>query len=710
MNNRRKTVNNKILNSNRSLRLNTDVCGIINLGNNCYLNSGLQILASCEKLVDYLNNNLDYTFKNNNIIGYLKDAFDSLLYKKIYDPERFINYFSSLNNGFFRGTQNCSQNFIRTVIKNINDCYIKSFFGSNQYKPSNVLENKEYEKFVKLSKAFPESEAISIFSGMTKSHSYGKCPNCKEIIDDYSFSYFIDQNIYLDEFHKRSQVEFSEVLKANIGNENTLTMDCPKCNKEINVKDEKKYIKLPNILIFTLERYQGQTNKVPIKPDELLDIESYTDKSLKADNYLYELFAINIRFGSTANFGHEICQVKRKDKWYEINDTRGYEIENLSNFDCSYGLFYKKLIPNHKDEKKIDSNQIPKIKDEKKNYETKFDKITPNIRLKNNIDNNRDFFDKNWINSPLQIIASCEELKKKIRTYQVDDKSSLIYLISDIIKKISKNEKLNLEELSYYFKVKIPNFFNDKYDPQIFIEKILTIINKELLPFKSGVIKENKGYNNYQNKIYKKFIQEKEIYPQTDIYSIFSIMTRHSPQGNCQICKRNMILSDSYDNNITLFLYLPPKLKNNKPVKYKFFDVLKSNIDFQKVQGICNYCHKKTKYNEKVKIIKFPEIFIFNLNRFIREDNSVENDVKILPDETLDMSSFIDDNLTIDKSQTRYKLFAVNALKIGGSNTIDYICQIEKEGKWYEIDNNIKKLISKPSYSGNSCGLFYKKN
>ena len=30
---------------------NQDICGIINLGNNCYLNSGLQILASCRELV-----------------------------------------------------------------------------------------------------------------------------------------------------------------------------------------------------------------------------------------------------------------------------------------------------------------------------------------------------------------------------------------------------------------------------------------------------------------------------------------------------------------------------------------------------------------------------------------------------------------------------------------------------------------------------------
>ena len=36
------------------------------------------------------------------------------------------------------------------------------------------------KNFIKTNKAFPESKVMSIFSGMTKSHSYGKCPNGKK--------------------------------------------------------------------------------------------------------------------------------------------------------------------------------------------------------------------------------------------------------------------------------------------------------------------------------------------------------------------------------------------------------------------------------------------------------------------------------------------------------------------------------------------------
>ena len=33
---------------------NEDIYGIENIGNSCYLNSGLQIFASCEELIDLL--------------------------------------------------------------------------------------------------------------------------------------------------------------------------------------------------------------------------------------------------------------------------------------------------------------------------------------------------------------------------------------------------------------------------------------------------------------------------------------------------------------------------------------------------------------------------------------------------------------------------------------------------------------------------------
>ena len=127
------TQNNKYFKSNRSLQRanfqikyhddfnynNSKVCGFINLVNNCYLNSDLQILASCEELV-YLLKNCENELNSDNIVSYLKEALNTLLSSSIiYDPSNFINCFCSNNNDFIKGSQCCSQNFIRTLIRNI---------------------------------------------------------------------------------------------------------------------------------------------------------------------------------------------------------------------------------------------------------------------------------------------------------------------------------------------------------------------------------------------------------------------------------------------------------------------------------------------------------------------------------------------------------------------------------------------------------------
>ena len=323
---------------------NSKICGIANLGNNCYLNSGLQILASCKELVNLIKKDKISGFNN---VSELKNAFETLLSNsKPYYPNTFIKCFCSKNTDFVRGSQCCSQDFIRTLIRNINDTYlsygIEKNLENDEYKPT-YEEKEKYTKFLLSNKIFPESKVMSIFSGISKSHSFGICPKCRHEIDDYSFTYFIDQIIYLDEIKIYTEMHFSDVLKINLGNYNTITMDCPQCDREISIKEENKIVKLPKIFIFTLERYQGSTNyDVKIKPDEFINMYDYIDNSLKADKALYELFAINIRLGRSANFGHEICQVKRGDKWYEINDSSVCLINGPSDFGGSYGLFYRK--------------------------------------------------------------------------------------------------------------------------------------------------------------------------------------------------------------------------------------------------------------------------------------------------------------------------------------------------------------------------------
>ena len=204
-------------------------------------------------------------------------------------------------------------------------------------------EEKEYFKFIQLNGIFPESKFQSMFSGIAKNHSFGICPNCKYSINQYFFNFFIDQIIYLD--GTKTCRNFSDILRRNLDNSNILEMICQKCGKQIQVREETKIIKLPEILIFTLQSSINQhCEKVFIEPIEKIDLRYYIDHSLNIHNKEFELYSINIRWGLNNNDGHEheICQVKRNGEWYEIDDTQVRKIHNIYN-DFNkyiYGLFY----------------------------------------------------------------------------------------------------------------------------------------------------------------------------------------------------------------------------------------------------------------------------------------------------------------------------------------------------------------------------------
>ena len=338
MNDNLKLIN---VNSNKTIEENQKPCGIINYGNNCYLNSGLQILVTCDKFVKVLEK---YKTIKTGFIGLINEAFNKILNGEIYHPSKFLEYFCKIHNELVFA-QYCSQTFIRTLLNDLNKDlnligdkhYINEYM---EYEPQNEIEKEKYNSFMESNNFFPESLALNLFSGMTKSLSYGRCKYCQEYIKDYCFSYFIDQNIYLDDIN--INCNFSSVLSQNLKNYNNLTLNCPKCHQEINIFEETKIIKLPEILIFTLERYKEKINNTFIKPDEIIEMKEYLDTSVKFGNTKYSLFAINIRFGDSKDFGHEICQVKRNHQWYEINDTDVYK--RTREYNCnSCGLFYKRI-------------------------------------------------------------------------------------------------------------------------------------------------------------------------------------------------------------------------------------------------------------------------------------------------------------------------------------------------------------------------------
>ena len=414
------------------------LCGIKNYGTNCYLNSGLQIISRCEKFVEYLNRN-DFPVQYCPFYNILKKTIINLKYKDL-DPREFMNFFIGKNSDFTPNAQNCSQLFIRTVLSNINN-EIKHFYidifrninvndivqNINEYCPENI-EKYYYDNYLINNKIFPQSLPYSYFSGIIKTESTGNCNKCGEF-KKYSFMEFFDQHMFLDTI-KDSSTDFKNVLKENLGYPINVKSSCPDCKRIITFEDNSKIIKLPEILVFTLERYIGETNRISIKPNETIDVKDYVEKPRNFKSTTYELFAINIRFGHSNQFGHQICQIKKENSWFILDDSRLPEERILDEFkNYSYGLFYKQI---KKD--KIDINYNNNI-----NNNNQVKTISSNLGKENKIkvvDDNDLIIDikkknKLKINSKLECNGKILKNEDSFKKYNIKNGDIIIYSDSD---------------------------------------------------------------------------------------------------------------------------------------------------------------------------------------------------------------------------------------------------------------------------------------
>ena len=84
---------------------------------------------------------------------------------------------------------------------------------------------------------------------------------------------------------------FSDILDNNNQNSEPSIEKCPKCKRDIKVEITKKIIKLPEILIFSIENKDKTT---AIRPDISLDMKKFIEPSLTDYNTKYELALIVI--------------------------------------------------------------------------------------------------------------------------------------------------------------------------------------------------------------------------------------------------------------------------------------------------------------------------------------------------------------------------------------------------------------------------------
>jgi len=279
----------------------SNICGLNNIGNTCFMNSALQLIVNCTVLTKFILNN---NFSSKKLNCYKKFLVDYLS-NNVITPNTVKQMVSDENSIFAGFQQQDAHEFLITLIDIIYDELRKEF----KDKDDNILGIK----------------------------------NNKLI--DVIFDTNITSIIYCDTISEKSKTRIGEkILSLSIPKKKNITLnDCIEKFTEIeklsgdcqwlNDKDKKYYdaykrlyIKsYPKYLIIHLKRFDFTfgANKI----NNSIDM----DLNLNLKNENFSLRSIVVHIGNVGG-GHYINIVNKNNTWYVCNDSNISKVKDINQF------------------------------------------------------------------------------------------------------------------------------------------------------------------------------------------------------------------------------------------------------------------------------------------------------------------------------------------------------------------------------------------
>ena len=283
--------------------------GLKNLGNSCYMNSVLQVLAHTDDFKeDFLNNDFDEGSKPLScaLKNFLKEYFENTD-KKYFAPEKLHNaikqqYKTQLHPEmkFANGHQHDPQEFLTTFLDSLekeNNEWNNIFKGKGTILDICKNCNHESQKeliFISLPLGIKKDDLEKI-----ESHEMEEdCCNCCDCCCVY---YKTTLKTLLDNCTKGEEIE----------------SNCGGCNNNTNKIRITKISFLPKYLILQLNIFY-EYYSVFIKIPEELNLEEYCTEQNNV-NFNYTLYGIVRHYGNMYG-GHYTAAIKEENDWYICDD------------------------------------------------------------------------------------------------------------------------------------------------------------------------------------------------------------------------------------------------------------------------------------------------------------------------------------------------------------------------------------------------------
>jgi|APSaa5957512622_1039677.scaffolds.fasta_scaffold59668_1 ubiquitin C-terminal hydrolase len=289
--------------------------GLNNIGNTCYLNSGLQTLVHCGALSKLI---LDNKFDDPVLLTYQQFLNDYLTSTKTISPSAIKLMVGIKNKLFMSSGQQDTHEFLISLITILEEAFIKM----NEQSDGNMFINN-----ISLNEWISKLFDCNIYS-IIKCSVCGYCSNTKE--EHRFLSLSINDLSSLDDC-------FQEYIKPEMLEEKWF---CEKCKHKVNAVKSFMINSTPKYLYIHFKRFSyNQKNKA-----KKIENEIYVPPVWKLNKSNYILKGV-VKQSGRINGGHYVSYVKNNDGWFYFNDSSVSKIDEesvLSHAKQSYIVLYGK--------------------------------------------------------------------------------------------------------------------------------------------------------------------------------------------------------------------------------------------------------------------------------------------------------------------------------------------------------------------------------